>query len=77
MALYYTNLASNVHYYKADIRKSAEISAIAKVIRKEHGDPTVLINNAGISVCRPLLSETEEQIRRVFDVNHNQSFLHC
>jgi all-trans-retinol dehydrogenase (NAD+) len=58
-----------VHYYKADISKPTEISTIAKVIRKEHGDPTILINNAGISVCRPLLSETEEQIRRVFDVN--------
>jgi all-trans-retinol dehydrogenase (NAD+) len=58
-----------VHYYKADISKPTEISTTAKVIRKEHGDPTVLINNAGISVCRPLPSETEEQIRRVFDVN--------
>jgi all-trans-retinol dehydrogenase (NAD+) len=69
MALSYISLASNVHYYKADISKSAEISAVTKVIRKEHGDPTVLINNAGISVSRPLLNETEEQIRRVFDVN--------
>jgi all-trans-retinol dehydrogenase (NAD+) len=64
-----------VHYYKADISKSAEISAMAKVIRKEHGDPTVLINNAGISVCRPILNETEEQIRRVFEVNTISHFL--
>jgi all-trans-retinol dehydrogenase (NAD+) len=69
MTLSYTNLAANVHYYKADISKSAEITAVAKVVRKEHGDPTVLIKIAGISVCRPLLSETEEQIRRVFYVN--------
>jgi all-trans-retinol dehydrogenase (NAD+) len=58
-----------VHFHKADISKSAEISAVAKIIREEYGDPTVLVNNAGITVCRPLLSETEEQIRRVFDVN--------
>jgi all-trans-retinol dehydrogenase (NAD+) len=69
------NLASNVHYYKADISKSSEISTIAKVIRKEYGDPTVLINNAGIAVCRPILSETEEQIRRAFDVNTIAHFL--
>ena len=64
-----------MYYYKSDISKSAEISAVAKVIRKEHGDPTVLINNAGISICRPILSGTEEQIRRVFKVNTISHFL--
>lgn len=38
-------------------------------VRSEHGDPTVLINNAGIGSAQPILARSEEQIRRVFDVN--------
>jgi len=39
------------------------------VIRKDHGDPTILINNAGVGYDRTILSEPEEAIRRTFEVN--------
>jgi short-subunit dehydrogenase len=35
----------------------------------------VLINNAGIAACRTILSETEAQIRRTFEVNTIAHFL--
>ena len=43
------NCAVNgVHYYELDLTDSDAIESTAEKIRREHGDPTVLINNAGI-----------------------------
>ncbi|KIN06817.1 hypothetical protein OIDMADRAFT_107737 [Oidiodendron maius Zn] len=42
---------------------------VANHIRKTHGEPTVLINNAGIGTNKTILDETESELRRVFDVN--------
>lgn len=39
---------SNVHYYKCDITDPKAVSSVAASIREQHGDPSVLINNAGI-----------------------------
>ncbi len=48
---------------------------MAQKIRKDHGDPTVLINNAGIGLNKTILDETEAELRRVFDVNTISHFL--
>ena len=48
---------------------------MAQRIRKEHGEPTVLINNAGIGTNKTILDETEAEIRRVFEVNTISHFL--
>lgn len=61
--------AANVFYYKCDISKGEELHSVAAVIRKTHGEPTVLINNAGIHVSKPIFEESEEEVRRVFNVN--------
>ncbi|CAG9954858.1 unnamed protein product [Clonostachys rosea f. rosea IK726] len=56
-------------FYKCDLTKSAEVAAAADAIRKELGNPSVLINNAGI--CRPckILDMTEEQLHATFNIN--------
>lgn len=54
---------------------SSQISNAAEAIRKSHGNPTVLINNAGIGVGRTILTESEEGIRKTFDVNIVAHFL--
>lgn len=41
----------------------------------EHGDPTVLINNAGFGSATPLLQVPENVVRKVFDVNIISHFL--
>jgi all-trans-retinol dehydrogenase (NAD+) len=48
---------------------------VAETIRKEHGEPTVLINNAGTGTNKTILDETEAELRRVFDVNTISHFL--
>ncbi|KAJ9612002.1 hypothetical protein H2200_003597 [Cladophialophora chaetospira] len=47
---------------------------VAAKIRKEIGEPTVLINNAGVATMKLILDETEEQVQRTFEVNISAHF---
>lgn len=62
-------LAPNASFCSADLSDPVEISNVAKKIVSEHGDPTVLINNAGIGNAMSILACPESKIRKVFDVN--------
>ncbi|KAJ5663559.1 hypothetical protein N7507_004290 [Penicillium longicatenatum] len=66
---------SNTFFFKVDLAKAEAIKSIATNIRSEHGDPTVLINNAGIEFNKPMFGLEESQIRRTFDVNILAHFL--
>ncbi|KAJ5112911.1 hypothetical protein N7456_001445 [Penicillium angulare] len=68
-------LPANVAFYRADITKSANIAEVAKLIRADHGEPTVLINNAGVGNDGTILEETEAKIRQSFEVNTISHFL--
>ncbi|KFX93597.1 hypothetical protein O988_06723, partial [Pseudogymnoascus sp. VKM F-3808] len=70
-----TPLPPSAFFYKADITSSANLAEIAQAIRSEHGDPTVLVNNAGVMKIKTMLTESEEEIRQVFDVNVIANFL--
>jgi len=59
----------NVHYFKCDITSPKTIAAVAKDIRAKVGDPTVLINNAGVVQGRTILEASEKDVRFTFDVN--------
>ena len=61
--------ASNVHYYKCDITSPATIASVAAQIRKDVGEPTILINNAGVARGKTILDATEKDVRFTFDVN--------
>lgn len=65
----------NIFYYRLDVTSSQYISQIAKSIRQAVGEPTVLINNAGVASLKTILGESEEDIRRTFDVNVVAHFL--
>ncbi|PPJ61162.1 hypothetical protein CBER1_04186 [Cercospora berteroae] len=58
-----------IHYFKCDVTNRQQVADVARQIREEHGDPSILINNAGISSEGPILDQTEEGLRRVFDIN--------
>ncbi|KAL5043144.1 hypothetical protein BDW71DRAFT_130793 [Aspergillus fruticulosus] len=66
---------SGVAFYKADITSSASIAEVAEKIRAEHGDPTVLINNAGVGHDGTILHKPEAKIRQTFEVNTISHFL--
>lgn len=61
--------ASNVSFYKSDITSTANIKEVGDQIRANHGDPTVLINNAGVAFDGTIVEEPEEKVRATFEVN--------
>jgi NAD(P)-dependent dehydrogenase (short-subunit alcohol dehydrogenase family) len=59
----------------ADVTVAAEIEdAVARVVG-EFGHIDVLVNNAGINIRHPVLEQTEEEFRRILDVNLTGAFL--
>ncbi|KAF9877558.1 hypothetical protein CkaCkLH20_04693 [Colletotrichum karsti] len=64
-----TPLPGNAHYYQLDVTSPEAIREVARRIRNDVGDPTVLVNNAGVGTGKPMLAESEGEIRRTFDVN--------
>ncbi|KAI0996276.1 hypothetical protein K3495_g11904 [Podosphaera aphanis] len=63
------HLPPNVYFYRADVTSVAEIAETAAAIRKDHGDPTVLINNAGIGTLKSIIESEEKNIQDTFNVN--------
>ncbi|KAI9171392.1 Dehydrogenase RED2 [Paramyrothecium foliicola] len=61
--------SSKVHYYQCDIRSPERLVALAEKIRREVGDPTVVINNAGVARGKTVLEAQPGDIRFTFDVN--------
>ncbi|OJD12733.1 hypothetical protein AJ78_06711 [Emergomyces pasteurianus Ep9510] len=62
-------LPPNVFFYKADVTSTANIKVVGDAIRAAHGDPTVLVNNAGVGYEGTILDEPEEKIQQTFQVN--------
>ncbi|EEA24858.1 hypothetical protein TMatcc_007956 [Talaromyces marneffei ATCC 18224] len=64
-----TPLPKNIFFYKCDVTSPSSIHQAATHIRADHGDPTVLINNAGVGKEGTILDKPEAVIRLVFEVN--------
>ncbi|KAF1822019.1 NAD(P)-binding protein [Dissoconium aciculare CBS 342.82] len=60
---------ANVRYYKCDITSIETIAKVATQIRAEVGEPTILINNAGVARGKSILDSTEKDVRFTFEVN--------
>ncbi|GAA5905386.1 SDR family oxidoreductase [Sporobolomyces salmoneus] len=61
--------AKNVKYYKCDITDPKAIAEVAKKVRAEIGEPTVLINNAGIARGKTILETKPEEFLLTYKVN--------
>ncbi|KAJ5305907.1 hypothetical protein N7508_004922 [Penicillium antarcticum] len=68
-------LSTGIAFYQTDITSTNDISRVASKIRSLHGDPTVLVNAAGIFHCGSLLEKSEREIRETFEVNTVSHFL--
>lgn len=54
---------------ECDITSPSAISEAAASIRSRLGNPSILINNAGIAQAHTILETTPEYLRKIFDVN--------
>jgi len=59
----------SVRYFNCDLSSPSSIKSAAAQIRSTLGNPTVLINNAGVARGRTILDSTEKDINLTFKVN--------
>jgi acetoacetyl-CoA reductase/3-oxoacyl-[acyl-carrier protein] reductase len=59
---------------KADITERIQVETMFEQAEREFGSIDVLINNAGLNIDGPFLEMSEEQWRRVLDVNLSGTF---
>ncbi|KAF2716479.1 NAD(P)-binding protein [Polychaeton citri CBS 116435] len=58
-----------VFYYKCDITSPEAVRTVANTVRADHGNPSILVNNAGIAFESSILNITPERLRQIFEVN--------
>ena len=59
-----------------DVSAQADVTKMLGRVRAEFGDPTVLVNSAGINVARRSLAElSQADFKKVIDVNLTGAFL--
>ncbi|KAI0452724.1 NAD(P)-binding protein [Xylaria acuta] len=59
----------SAHYFKCDIASAASLAEVAKEVRAKVGEPTILVNNAGVARGKTILETTEQDLKFTFDVN--------
>ncbi|XP_052750144.1 epidermal retinol dehydrogenase 2-like isoform X3 [Galleria mellonella] len=55
--------------YICDVTDRAAVFDLAAKVQREVGIVTVLLNNAGIMPCKPILRQSEKEIRLMNDIN--------
>ncbi len=58
-----------------DITDEESVVSAFDAIRRRHGDPTVLVNNAGVTGAGGVEQESPDQWRRIIDVNLTGAYL--
>lgn len=61
--------AEGVRYYECDITSAESVHRAAGALRNDLGHPSILINNAGIQLSKPILDTEIASVRKVFEVN--------
>ncbi|WVW79729.1 hypothetical protein I302_101699 [Kwoniella bestiolae CBS 10118] len=59
----------NIYTYICDVSNYKSVEAVAEKVREEVGDPTIIVNNAGVVKGKLLLDLTEEDIVDTFGSN--------
>ena len=60
---------SKLHYYKCDVTDRQTVLDVGEQIKREHGEPSILVNNAGVAYNHHTLDVSEKALHRLFDVN--------
>ncbi|WP_313799597.1 glucose 1-dehydrogenase [Cytobacillus sp.] len=68
-------LGENVKFIKLDVTKRANWEEVVAETEKAFGPINVLVNNAGISMNRSIEETSEEDYRRILDINQVSVFL--
>jgi NAD(P)-dependent dehydrogenase (short-subunit alcohol dehydrogenase family) len=63
--------------FALDVRSTASVDSAAAAIVKQFGEPTVLVNSAGVNRIRPAEAFTDEDWEYVLDVNLTGTYRCC
>jgi 3alpha(or 20beta)-hydroxysteroid dehydrogenase len=69
------DLGGRAAFRRLDVTQAPEWAATVSFCVERFGPPTVLVNNAGINLIRPIAEISREQFLRVLDVNVVGAFL--
>lgn len=61
--------AGKVHFAEVDVRDGSAVSAAVAAGVNALGPPRLVINSAGVVAAKPFLETSEEEFRRVVDIN--------
>ncbi|XP_025198098.1 estradiol 17-beta-dehydrogenase 11-like [Melanaphis sacchari] len=64
-----TGADARADFYTTNVAEPNQVNELAKAVEEKWGKVDVLINNAGIVASAPLMDTTDDQIKRMIDVN--------
>ncbi|KAJ4159979.1 uncharacterized protein LMH87_007914 [Akanthomyces muscarius] len=59
----------HIRYFKCDVTDPESVNKAADAVRAEYGHPSILVNNAGITVPKSILEIPPATLNKVFAVN--------
>ncbi|MDB1944885.1 glucose 1-dehydrogenase [Clostridium tertium] len=68
-------IGGNVKFIKQDVTDAASWEKVVEDTEKIFGQVNILVNYAGISINKPLLEITEDEYRKIVDINQVSVFL--
>lgn len=63
------DLGGSAEAHRLDVTDPAGFEALAELVGRDHGAPTVVVNNAGLGMAGPFLETADEDWRQLLDVN--------
>lgn len=69
------DLGADVTFAKQDVSKAESWTQVVQLAEETYGALHILVNNAGVSVKKSIEDLTEEEYRRVIDINQISIFL--
>ncbi|MCM3453955.1 glucose 1-dehydrogenase [Heyndrickxia oleronia] len=70
-----SELGENVLFVKQNVTSAEDWAAVVAKAEEKFGPVNVLVNNAGITMAKSILDTTEEDYRRIVDINQVSVFL--
>lgn len=55
--------------YRCDVSDRDAVLTLARKVKEEVGEVSILVNNAGIMPCHPLLQHNPQEIRKIYEIN--------
>lgn len=68
-------LGENVHFIKQDVTNAADWDRVVAETEETFGPVNILVNNAGISISKSLFEMSEQDYRKIVDINQVSVFL--